>query len=397
MKRILLLTITALNCLISNAQTYTDSTIDMAAKRVQWADIQQFAIGSYGEAHYNQIIDANTRNNGKADLHRIITYLGYRFNKNLQFFSEIEFEHVSEVYVEQAFVNYYFNDRFNFKAGQLLIPMGYVNEFHEPTLFNGVERPNVDKYMVPSTWRELGFGFHGLLKKTSLKYQLYAVNGFNGYNGDATISGSKGLRSARQGGGESSFRNPSVVGKLSYYGVEGLLIEASAYMGQTESSLNNGLELSDDVAVKMADSSMLGISIAGINFTYNVKKLQFRGQGIYTAVSNTAQYNSFTSNNVAKSMLGYYGEVSYELDLKKKDYLKLIPFVRYENYNTHNTVDNTVTINKSYNKEEITIGAGLKIAPGMIFKTDFQLVGNASNPNLAEYKNVINVGFGYWF
>ena len=378
----------------SKAQTYTDSTIDMSAKRVQWAGIQQFAIGSYGEAHYNQVIDGSTRNNGTADLHRVITYLGYRFNKNLQFFSEIEFEHADEIYVEQAFLNYHFNDKLNLKAGQILIPMGYVNEFHEPTLFNGVERPNVAKYITPSTWRELGFGFHGLLKKASLKYQAYAVNSFLGYDGGANVSGKNGLRSARQGGHKSVFRTPSFVGKVSYYGVKGLLVEASAYVGQTESSLNNGLDLSDNNSVSVADSTILGVSMMGLNFTYNIKKLQLRGVANYTTLSNTQQYNTFTSSNVANVIFGYYGELAYEFDLKKDDYLKLIPFVRYENYNTHHGVDVSLTKNDAYNREEITIGAGLKLAPGVIIKSDFQLVGNASQN---DFTNVLNIGFGYWF
>ena len=93
-------------------------------------------------------------------------------------------------------------------------------------------------------------------------------------------------------------------------------------------------------------------------------------------------------------MLGYYGELSYELDLKTNDYLKLIPFVRYESYDTHYSVDESITKENAYNREEITIGAGLKLAPGAIFKADFQLFGNRSNSN---YTNILNIGFGYWF
>lgn len=394
MKKIaLLLSITGI-IFISKAQVYTDSSVNMSAKRVQWADIQQFAIGSYGEAHYNSVIDPTTRNNGKVDLHRIITYIGYRFNEKLQFFSEIEYEHTDEIYLEQAFINYHFNDKFNFKAGQLLMPMGYVNEFHEPTLFNGVERPNVDKYIIPSTWKEMGFGFHGLMKKASIKYQLYAVNGFLGYDGGATINGASGLRGARQGGDKSLLRTPSVIGKLSYYGVNGLLVEGSYYTGQTESSLNNGLDLSEPAAVKLADSSIMNISMLGLNFTYNLKALQLRGVAIYTQLSNTNQYNEFTGSDVGNSILGYYGEIAYEFDLNPKGYLKLIPFVRYENYDTHFSVSSNTAKNKVYNREEIVAGAGLKVAPGAIFKADIQMVSDASR---SDYTNILNIGFGYWF
>ena len=222
MKKVALLSLFIGSFLAANAQTYSDSTIDMSAKRVQWAGIQQFAIGSYGEAHYNSVIDLSTRNNGKIDLHRVITFLGYRFNENLQFFSEIEFEHADEIYVEQAFLNYHFNDKFNFKAGQILIPMGYVNEFHEPTLFNGVERPNVEKYVAPSTWRELGFGFTGNLDGLSMKYQIYAVNGFLSYDGGGKLRGSDGFRKGRQKGAESTMSSPNLSAKVGVAGQSGI-------------------------------------------------------------------------------------------------------------------------------------------------------------------------------
>ncbi len=78
------------------------------------------------------------------------------------------------------------------------MPMGIINEYHEPTTFNGVERPLIDKYIAPTTWREIGFGATGILLPLSIKYQAYVMNGFNGYNGTAQLSGKDGLRKGRQ-------------------------------------------------------------------------------------------------------------------------------------------------------------------------------------------------------
>ena len=44
--------------------------------------------------------------------------------------------------------------------------MGIQNLYHEPPTFNGVERTNVDKYIVPTTWREMGTGVTGSLEIT---------------------------------------------------------------------------------------------------------------------------------------------------------------------------------------------------------------------------------------
>lgn len=375
-------------------QTFLDSTMNSATKKVLFADPNVFSIGSYGEAHYNQNIMDGEFTNGNVDLHRVILFMGYKFNNKLQFFSEIEFEHVKEVYVEQAFMNYSFNSLFNLKAGIILIPMGYVNEFHEPTLFNGVERPNVDKYMIPTTWREMGVGFHGLLKRANLKYQLYMVNGFNGYNGSAKFN-SSGLRSGRQKGAEAIVNTPAFTGKVSFFGLNGLRLGLSGYYGTSESSMYSGLDREDAVAVASADSTRVGIAMASVNAHYTISNIQLTAVGLFTSVSNTSAYNTFAASNLANTMLGYYTEIAYRAKIKSgQDYPQLIPFVRYENYDTQYKVDDNITRDASKHKEELTAGLGFQITPGTIAKVDFQWVKTENNPR--PY-NVFNLGFGYWF
>ena len=94
----------------------------------------------------------------------------------------IEMEHVKEIYVEQAFLNYGVSDNFSIKGGLLLVPMGIINEYHEPTTYNGVERPSLNNKLVPTTWREMGIGATGRINSMSLKYQAYIMNGFVSYN-----------------------------------------------------------------------------------------------------------------------------------------------------------------------------------------------------------------------
>ena len=128
--------------------------------------------------------------NGKLDVHRLVTFLGYKFNDKVTFVSELEYEHVVELYVEQAFLDYKIKDNMSLQAGLMLIPMGIQNLYHEPPTFNGVERTNVDKYIVPTTWREIGVGINGRLDEQSINYQLMMINGPLGYdNGSANFSG----------------------------------------------------------------------------------------------------------------------------------------------------------------------------------------------------------------
>jgi len=134
---------------------------------------QGVTLGGYGEILYNQPDNAN----GELDVQRLVLLFGYKFNERVQFITEIEFEHVKEVYVEQAFINYNLTDGSNLRAGLMLVPMGIVNEFHEPTTFNGVERPSLDNAIVPTTWREIGIGASGRWDALALRYQAYIFNG----------------------------------------------------------------------------------------------------------------------------------------------------------------------------------------------------------------------------
>lgn len=376
------------------AQSLMDTTIISSTKKIFAGNTGQFSFGSYGEAHYNAPVESGKFRNGTADLHRVILFMGYKFTEKLQFFSEIEFEHAKEVFVEQAFISYKFNSAFNLKTGVILIPMGYVNEFHEPTLFNGVERPVVDKVVIPTTWRELGLGFHGLVKAANIKYQLYVVNGFKGYDGSAKFSGSEGLRSARQKASKTTVKTPSLTGKVTFYGINGLHVGLAGYYGKSETSLYDNLDTDDTDGVANADSTILGISMAAINIEYRIKNIKFRGEGIITSFSNTKEYNSFNGANVGKQIVGFYGELAYEYKLKKKYFPKLIPFVRYENYDTHYKVDADIARNTSYSNEVLTAGVALQLTPGTIFKTDYQWIKTKANQ---APTGLFNLGFGYWF
>ncbi len=221
----------------------------------------KLTVGGYGEVHYNQALNSSTKNNGTLDVHRVVLLFGYKFNDRTQFITEMEFEHVKEVYVEQAFIQYKINDYLNFRGGLLLTPMGIINEYHEPTTFNGVERPLIDKYISPTTWREIGFGFTGNVFPAKIRYQVYLMNGFSSYNGSGNLDGKNGLRKGRQKGAESFISAPNFTGKIEFYGVRGLNLGVSGYFGNTQSTIYNGIDKNDSEAIMKADSSVTGISM----------------------------------------------------------------------------------------------------------------------------------------
>lgn len=342
-------------------------------------------VGVYGEITYNQ----PEANNGELDVQRLVLLFGYKFNDKTQFVTEVELEHVEEVFVEQAFVNYAVGDNISLRGGLMLVPMGIINEYHEPTTFNGVERPAVDNAIVPTTWREIGVGVTGRFSEASIGYQAYIFNGFKSTvneDGDVTgfLKGSDGLRGGRQKAVKSTVDSPTFSTKIEYYGLPGLRLGLSGYFGKTQAA--------DDV--EDIEGANIGVSMVGLDARYAYQRFTARGQFIYASLSDTEAYNTLTSRDLGSTMMGYYGEVAYNLlSLEKQQ--RLFAFARYENYDTHSDTDGALLRNDAYNRTDLTTGLSYHIAPGVVLKGDYQFRdNNVSNGNV---DNRLNFGIGVWF
>lgn len=391
-KRLLKMMLAVMVLSLSNTAIRAQEQVNTSGKMM--ASEKRLTIGGYAQVDYNQPLGGGVYNSGNLDVHRMVLMFGYKFNEKTQFISEVEFEHVKEVYVEQAFLQYEITPWLKFRGGLMLIPMGIINEFHEPSTFNGVERPNLDKYIAPSTWREIGVGFTGVFPSAALSYQLYLVNGFSGYNGDAQLGGASGFRKGRQKGAESYINTPNLTFKLNYFGVTGLQLGFSGYTGLTQSTLYKGIEKSDNAAVVSADSSVVGLTMFGADARYNLGGLEMRAQVNYGIVSNTSSYNEFTGSDMGSVISGWYGEIAYNLLHNVERFeTKLIPFFRYEQYNTHASVDE-IAVDPAYNRSDLTFGIGWKMAKGAMLKIDYQIFQNKS---ATVSKQQLNAGVAVWF
>ncbi len=377
-----------------SAQTVTDTiTFDPqrqlnAAQRLLSGNYASaVTVGAYSEMNYNQ----PEGDNGEIDVKRVVLLFGYRFNDKTQFVTEIEFEHVNEVFVEQAFVNYNVGNNVSLRGGLMLVPMGIVNEYHEPTTFNGTERPEMDNVIVPTTWRELGIGVNGRFNEISLAYQAYIFNGFKSTqaNGEGGLSGflkgSNGLRGGRQKGIQSTISSPTLSSKLDYYGIRGLRLGLSGYFGKTQAT--------DEVEDTLGAN--VGISMLGLDARYAYQKFTARGQFVYAKLSDTPAYNVATSQDLGSALQGWYVEGAYNL-LPKTNEQKLFVFTRYENYDTHAQTAGTLMKNKAYDKTDITTGLTYHISPGVVIKGDYQFRKDAQDGNEGA-KNRLNFGIGVWF
>jgi hypothetical protein len=344
-------------------------------------------VGGYGELTYNRKED----NNAELDVQRLVLLFGYKFDDRTQFITEVEFEHVKEVFVEQAFLQYSVSDNVNLRAGLMLVPMGIINEYHEPTTFNGVERPSIDGSIIPTTWRELGVGVSGRYSEASLRYQAYIFNGFSSTtsdgNGNITggnIGGSNGLRGGRQKGAKSTMNNVNFSGKLDYYGLPGLRLGLSGYFGRTQSPADV-----EDIA-----GADVGLSMIGLDARYAYQRFTAKGQYILGSLTDTEAYNNATGSKLGSELQGYYLEAAYNL-LPQNKRQQLFGFVRFEDFDTHSSVAGSLTKDLSYDRQEWTLGLSYKIAPGAVVKGDYQIKNNAVVGGASV--NQLNFGIGVWF
>ncbi len=380
MKKISLILAAMLISLVGFSQENSGDGIQNAGQRLLGSNVLNgVTIGGYAQIDYNEPDGSQV---GKLDIHRLVLLFGYKFNDKVSFLTEVEYEHVVELYVEQAYIKYKATDKINVLAGLMLVPMGIQNEYHEPTTYHGVERTNVDNYIVPTSWRELGIGINGTLDNLSLKYQAYLFNGFKSYaSGAGFLKGSNGLRSGRQKGAEAIVSSANFSGKLDYYGIPGLRLGLAGYFGDTQT---------DDTSI---EGSTVGVSMIGLDARYKYNNLELRSQYIHTDLTNTEEYNTLTGKDLGSKMTGFYAEVAYNLNLKGEE--KLTPFLRYEKHNTHADTAGTLNANKAFDRDELIFGLGFKVADGAVFKVDYQLMNNAISGSDTSKK--FNAGIGIWF
>ena len=339
------------------------------------------SMGGYAEITYNNLEGSQTP--AELDVQRLVMLFAYKFDDRTQFVTEIEYEHVQEVFVEQAFLNYNLSEGLNLRGGLMLVPMGIINEYHEPTTYNGVERPSLDGKVVPTTWREIGFGVSGRFNTASIRYQAYLMTGSASYLDDVyVLRGSDGLRKGRQKGIRSVGSDTNFAAKVEYYGLPGLKLGLSTYLGNTQTTAPE------------LEQSQVGLSMFGLDYRYTRGRFSSRGQYINSTLSDTESYNTAGNTDLGSAMRGYYIEAAYNvLPASKKQ--RIDAFVRYENFDTHAETAGLLAANDAYHRNEFTYGFSYHLANGAVFKADYQSKGTAVEGS--DRMGQFNMGIGVFF
>ncbi len=361
-----------------------------AASKVYRAE-PGISFGGYGEMLYENF--DKTADDGTAsgktdqlDFLRAILYAGYKFSDNVVFNSEIEFEHattansVGEVSVEFAYLDFLVRPEFNVRAGMVLLPVGFLNELHEPTAFLGARRPQVEQRLIPTTWRENGAGVFG--DAGDFTYRAYIVNGF-----DSSKFTASGVRDARQKGAKAKAEDFAIVGRLDWHPVEGILLGASVYSGDSgQGRTVAGQEISGNV------------TMTELHAEWKYRGLMTRALWTSTSIDDAAlvnQANGLTGNkSIGEEQDGWYAEVGYDVtSVFPMGQSSLIPYFRYEEFNTQKEVPTGFAANPANEVEISTLGIAWKPIPQAVIKFDYQNIDDGANKGVDQ----VNAALGYIF
>lgn len=364
------------------------------------------SIGGYGNAVYQNNFNNKT---STVDLERVVVFIGHNFG-SISFFSELEMEDAKvsggedggEIAFEQAYLKFNIDQGHYITAGLFLPRIGILNENHLPDSFNGNERTQVETYIIPSTWRELGVGFYGDVSAFPASYSIAVVNGLNS---EAFQHGS-GIREGRFEGRLATANNLAVTGSLQFY-LNNLKIQLSGYYGG-----------SVGLSPRQADSLKLTSGIFGTpviigegDIQYKAEGLSFRALGTVVSIPNATDINRAYANNTPKTEYGAYAEIGYDLlyNISPLNEKQLIAFVRFEKLDMNAEVPSNGIIDGTLNQQHITAGFNYLPIKNIVIKADvrFMHTGNQNlalniNPNPAAllYKNnntFLNLGIGFSF
>ena len=319
------------------------------------------SIGGYGELHANIYENADN----SIDFHRFVLFVNHDFNDWISLYSELEIEHSiagdgqpGEIELEQAFIRMDLSERFSLDTGLFLMPVGILNETHEPNTFYGVERNLVEKNIIPTTWWEAGV--KGTYKwENGMTLEGGLTSGLNRADGK--------IRSGRQKVAKAKFEETALSARVKYTGIPGLELAASIFYQADLAQGDDSVDYSGLLSTFHIDYSKGGFGLRALYAGWNL---------------------SGDIMTQAEEQTGYYIEPSYQWKLGE-DIGDLGVYARVSNY------DYTTGSNLS---ENTVYEAGVNYWPiqSVVLKLDIQDVSDSDELS-GKGETIWNLGFGYHF
>lgn len=326
----------------------------------------------------------------QTDMLRQIIYLGYKFNDEVLVNSEIEIEHAGtggaplggEVSVEFAYVDWSRDPRIGVRAGMVLAPIGLVNELHEPPVFIGATRPDVESAIIPTTWRVNGAGVFGEFPG-GLSYRAYISEGLDARK----FTASSPTRGGRQKGSRARATKPALSARVDYAGAPGLRVGGSVYRGDSWQDAQPD-------SVRLAPVTTLVEAHA----TFQRGPLDLRALFVKGMLDDAGALSDALllsgAGRLGESYYGYYVEGAYDVLplLVPGTGYALAPYVRYEMLDTQESVPGG-SENPANEQTVLTFGAAFRPHPHVVLKGERQQRSNEAETATSQW----NLQIGWLF
>jgi Phosphate-selective porin O and P len=343
----------------------------------------------YGEINYNHPV--RNASQSQTDARRVVIGIEHRFDDKTKVVSEFEWEHAvtsaedkGEAAVEQVYVEREFAGGLRGKAGLFLMPVGLLNQNHEPTAYYGVERNFVETAIIPTTWREAGLGLSGQFGE-GFVWDAGLTTGFDLTKWDpASDEGRESpLGALHQEGQLARSRDLALHGALNWRGYPGLLLGGSVFSGKA------GHATADFPAQDAR------VTLWDLHARYTPGPWDLSALWAYGRITDTGKLNATFSGNptpVPSSFAGWYLQAAYQLG-QWGDW-KLSPFARFESFNTARSYASQPpgldVATASYERVG-TVGANLWVGEGVVLKADYQKFRQDKSRDRVN----LGVGFAY--
>ena len=266
--------------------------------------------------------------------------------------------------------------------------MGFVNEVHEPPFYFGTERPEAERQILPSTWRENGVGIFGSFGET-LQYRAYVITGL-----DASGFTSAGLRDGRQKGSRAKAEDLASVLRIDWDPRPGLRLGGSFYYG--DSGQDQDFIQKSLLTVRLPSTPTRIWEAHG-----ELRRGPLHLRALYTEArlrdaGDLSRALELAANApVAERMIGGYAEVGYDLMqwLAPGSEQALIPFFRFEYLDTQHDVPSGFLRDRGQPRRLYIPGIHYRPHPNVVLKLDYRNIDDWEGTAGDE----ISVGFGLVF
>jgi hypothetical protein len=359
-------------------------------------------IGGYAQLNLNSVRRGSAADfETTATVRRLVLLVMHELSDDILTSAELEWENATAcstcsgaVEVEQAYVDWTLVDRWlTFRSGLVLVPMGLVNQWHEPPVFNGVERPTLDTNLIPTTWRELGLGVLGHVNDFS--YEAYLLTTFS-----PSELGPAGLVGASHLGSNTQAEAAAVALRFDYEPFVGLELGVSGY--GTNAGGNGDYFTQDGEQVDLS-FPILG---ADVHARYHRRGVEAKAVGVVFAMPEAGALmhayrpdgvpyfpNADRTGAVPTRMQGGYLELGYDVLAELPTTHRLVPFARVERVDDQAAVPDGFRKNGALRVDELTVGLSYLPIRQLVFKADTQW--SDRQYGLDELR--VDAGLGYMY